>query len=286
MHYPQSRFGGLTEMGQIMFEMGELDYPRDWSGTKAGEVEGERMGKEEKERWQRRPKGKRESWEKVVKGGEIGDPFKCDWKCLFTKKEKAKVMEKEKIQEEGETNVDPIEKIKQQAKAAMEDAEMKDGGEQDVEADINPFLLSPNYAMKLLKRKTPLIVTSDLSHALLSTRLHFLKGGNVDFRARIYRLPLDVQQRRRWTDLTSKDAIKPSKSEYPDCPGEEDLIGFVTSGNQSLSEGRCRATGALSWTKVEEEEERWSEEKQFARWCIVRDVGNDIGRLAKWELKD
>ena len=286
MNYPQSRFGGVTEMGQILFELGELECPGDWSGTRAGEGESERMGKEEKERWERRPKGKRESWGKVVKGGEIGDPFKCDWKFLFTQREKLEAVEKERDQEERETEMDPIERIKQQAKAAMEDDAMQDNGDHDVEEKMSPFLLSPNYAMKLLRSGSPLMVTSDLSHALLSVRLHFLRGGNVDFRARIYRLPLDLQQRRGWTDLTGKDAIKPSKSEYPDCPGEPDLIGFVTSGNQSLSEGRCRAIGALSWPKVEEEEERWREEKQFARWCIIRDVGNDIGRLAKWELKD
>jgi hypothetical protein len=54
----------------------------------------------------------------------------------------------------------------------------------------------------------------------------------------------------------------------------------------SLSEGRGRAVGALAWSRLEQEQEQRVEEKEFRRWCIVRDVGMDVARLAKWEVND
>lgn len=247
-----------------------MGFPEDWPGTTAGDEEGERRGKELKGRWQRRPEGKRESWGKVLKGkerNEVGDPFKCDWDLLFAKKETAE-------------ELDPLQKIRNQAKAAMQD------GELEVAAERKHFLLPPAYAKQLLSQRSPFITSADITNALVPVRLQFIQKGNVSFRARIYRLPLDLEERQKWLGSLKKDAPKPSKNEYPPCPGEEDLLGFVTTGNMSSSEGRGRAVGALSWARVEAEERRWNEEKKFLRWCIVRDVGKDIARLGKWEVND
>jgi ribonuclease P/MRP protein subunit POP1 len=275
MHYPQSRFGGITEYAQISFENHGMAFPEDWPGTTAGDRDGMRLAVQAKEKWNRRPDGKRESWGKVHtadKKGEIGDPFKCDWNVLFKKPEQ------EQEKEEGEPG--SVERIRNQAKAAMEH------GAADVAASAAYYLFSPGYAKQLITRKSPLISTTDLTEALLPIRLRFLQKGNVTFRARIYRLPEDEEERQKWNNLISRDATKTSKQDYPRCPGEQDLLGFVTTGNMSLSEGRGRAVGALSWTRAELEEDRWAEETEFRRWCIVRDVGMDIARLAKWEIND
>ena len=285
MHYPESRFGGITEYAQIAFEKRGMGFPEDFPGTMAGNEELVRRRSEVEERWRRRPDGKRESWGKVLKRGgergEIGDPFGCDWRILWRKEKEIGVNgngigEHEKMTE-GDAN--DIERIKMQAKKAMEVDSSK-------EEKSDHFLLSPEYAKQLLARKSPMIPSVDLSHALLPIRLHFLQKGNVLFRARIYRLPLDVQARQKWLNLLNKKTPTPSKGEYPACPGEGDLLGFVTTGNMSLSEGRGRAVGALSWTMAEEEEDKCGEEKEFRRWCIVRDVGQEMGRLAKWEVND
>jgi len=271
MHYPQSRFGGMTEYSQICFEDGGMTFPDDWPGTKAGDVEGMRMAKQVKDKWGRRPRAKRESWAKILKSGErneIGDPFSCDWKVLW------------KDGKGSEETDDPIAMVRAQAKAAMEvDSE-------ETSIDSEQFLLSPHYAKQFLTRTSPMIVTVDLTQALVPIRLRFLQKGNVSFRARIYRLPTSLEERQKWTDLLARNVPTPSKEEYPSCPGEQHLLGYVTTGNMSLTEGRGRAVGALSWRAVEREEERWIEEKEFRRWCIVRDVGQDIARLAKWEVND
>ena len=240
--------------------------------------------REVEEKWGRRPDGKRESWGKVLKKGvergEVGDPFGCDWGVLLTKESVANGGAEEVIPDGvGLGGVD-VERIKQQAKAAM-------GTDSKANQDTTDhFLLSPGYAKQLLARKTPMMAPLDLSQALIPIRLHFLQKGNVSFRARIYRLPIALEDRRPWLNLLNKKIPTPSKQDYPSCPGEQDLLGFVTTGNMSLSEGRGRAVGALAWTRAELEEERWAEERGFRRWCIVRDVGQDMGRLAKWEIND
>ena len=247
-----------------------MAFPDDWPGTKAGDLEAARMVAQVKEKWERRPPAKRESWERVLKGverAEHGDPFKCDWELLFKNAKKMVVDE----------NVNTIEKVRAQAKSAMDTGASTIGSQ---------FLLSPTYAKQLLTRNSPMVPTIDLSHALIPIRLRFLNKGNVSFRARIYRLPLALEERQKWTNLMKRDVAKPSKSNYPSCPTEQDLLGFVTTGNMSLSEGRGKAVGALSWLRMEAEEDRSVTDEVFRRLCIVRDVGMQIGRLAKWEVND
>lgn len=77
---------------------------------------------------------------------------------------------------------------------------------------------------------------------------------------------------------------------YPSCPGEEDLVGFVTTGNFNLGEGRATAVGCVALSRV------WQEGRGYGsvgeggggggerRLCIVRDSGQSVGRLALWEF--
>lgn len=102
---------------------------------------------------------------------------------------------------------------------------------------------------------------------------------------------------------------KPGDVAYPCVPGKEDLIGFVTTGNFDLGQGRCAAVGSVALTKLlkrqEEGEssvafedveniakkggkgkgkERGLTEGLLRRLCIVREAGQGLGRLARWEL--
>ncbi|KAI8627959.1 ribonucleases P/MRP protein subunit POP1-domain-containing protein [Xylariaceae sp. FL1651] len=72
---------------------------------------------------------------------------------------------------------------------------------------------------------------------------------------------------------------------HPLCPDAEDLIGFVTTGNFSLRDGRGEAIASLSAQKAMEEMGRYKNPKDpAARLCVVRDAGQSIGWLARWEL--
>jgi ribonuclease P/MRP protein subunit POP1 len=68
---------------------------------------------------------------------------------------------------------------------------------------------------------------------------------------------------------------KPGEAEYPHVPDEEDLIGFVTTGNFNLGEGRGTGVGCVAVEKVKAEIERGG-------WCIVRESGCTVGRVGRW----
>ncbi|KAH6679133.1 ribonucleases P/MRP protein subunit POP1-domain-containing protein [Halenospora varia] len=77
----------------------------------------------------------------------------------------------------------------------------------------------------------------------------------------------------------------PAKVEdHPLVPDEEDLIGFVTTGEFNLAEGKGVAIGSVVVSKVLEGLRRPKEGKgKEGRLCIVRNAGEVVGRLARWE---
>ncbi|KAL2122183.1 hypothetical protein VTJ04DRAFT_2638 [Mycothermus thermophilus] len=85
---------------------------------------------------------------------------------------------------------------------------------------------------------------------------------------------------------------------HPPCPGEEDLIGFVTMGAFCLAEGRATAIGSLAAARALEAV-RLAREMGVAkgkgkgkgksgggegRLCVVRNAGEGVGWLARWEV--
>lgn len=67
-------------------------------------------------------------------------------------------------------------------------------------------------------------------------------------------------------------------------PDEKDIIGFVTTGEFNLAEGKGVAIGSVLVSRVVEGI-RISKEAcdKGGRLCIVRNAGEKIGRLARWE---
>ena len=100
--------------------------------------------------------------------------------------------------------------------------------------------------------------------------------------------------------------FKAGDTEYPPVPGEDDLVGFVTSANFQLGEGRCEAIGGIAAARVFGNRDGEGEgealgggraagradggrrgqggraSKPDSRLCIVRDAGQSVGRLARW----
>jgi ribonuclease P/MRP protein subunit POP1 len=79
---------------------------------------------------------------------------------------------------------------------------------------------------------------------------------------------------------------------HPDVPDEEDLIGFVTTGNFSLKDGRGVGIGSIRIDRVMPKEDgqdtgkgkRVNVERGQRYYCIVRDAGEAVGRLAEWDF--
>lgn len=64
-------------------------------------------------------------------------------------------------------------------------------------------------------------------------------------------------------------------------PGKEDLVGFVTAGNYNLGEGRVTGVGNVVLKRLVD---GMSGKKSLSRLCIVRNAGEAVGRLARWEI--
>jgi ribonuclease P/MRP protein subunit POP1 len=99
--------------------------------------------------------------------------------------------------------------------------------------------------------------------------------------------------------IQEKDKIpNPGDPSYPLVPDETELIGFITTGNYNLADGKGFGIGsilvkrALGQTEnLESESQGLSSTQTKAHMrpltlCIVRNVGESIGRLAKWECID
>lgn len=121
--------------------------------------------------------------------------------------------------------------------------------------------------------------------------------------------PAHIRRQQLAAELLAPPSDRQAEPAYPRVPGEEDLIGFVTTGNFDLSQGRARAIGCVALARVEigaadvdyREQNRvgayddsvtknvWvppvrSRGPAFARHCIVRDAGQSMGRLAMWSF--
>jgi len=111
-----------------------------------------------------------------------------------------------------------------------------------------------------------------------------------------HRLPLNVPLPERIRLLAQSLLEKPSPQnpsskgedkvgEYPDVPDEKDIIGFVTTGEFNLAEGKGAAIGTVFVKEVLEGVRRGgvNGKGKGGRLCIVRNAGEGVGRLARWE---
>ncbi|GKT96226.1 POPLD domain-containing protein [Colletotrichum tofieldiae] len=79
---------------------------------------------------------------------------------------------------------------------------------------------------------------------------------------------------------------KPNQTDmngHPLVPDEADLIGFVTTGAYSLSEGRATAVGCLSAERAAEAMKDGGRGRE-GTLCVVRNAGESVGWIARWEV--
>lgn len=313
MYYPlstggQPRFGGITERRQLSFETGTPCFPENFPGTKAG-LQWEMHEREKRHaEWKRRPKSKRVSWEAVDLGdgkkGEIGDGWACDWHRL--------------VHGPGNASQDGTETmLKTNVAGPAKHTMGTDGDPSVVSVPAQPLQLSHHSAAEayaLLSSARPMDPDTNTGNPLANVRIQFLNRGVPQTCARIYRLPASAPDdlRRRWLALHPSNQAelrhrgpknslprlpknapvdvmqqrlanahlnihKVGDSDYPVCPSEDDLIGFVTSGNFNLGEGQGTGIGAILLKRVQGDGAE-------SRLCIVRNAGNGVGRLARWDI--
>lgn len=101
--------------------------------------------------------------------------------------------------------------------------------------------------------------------------------------------PTDMESRRRLLaqELTAPPAPYPPPAPnqvdiggHPLVPNTADLIGFVTSGSYCLRDGKAAAMGSIAVDKVLPGVKA---NRKEGRLCIVRNAGENVGWIARWE---
>ncbi|KAI9044926.1 ribonuclease P/MRP protein subunit POP1 [Aspergillus affinis] len=325
MYYPLSsggnpRFGGLKEQQQLAFEAGEPWFPGDFPGTTAGWEWNLREQGKAKEEWERRPKGRRTEFDSIDLGngqkGEVGRGWACDWEKLVdtlpnpaTKAAKGK-----SAKPNPKTNTDTDSDAKNTTSTAeAETPQTPPLGIRHLHPTAAARAVVNDNTPKPNPRSNPDLATVQIS-------LHH--RGTPTPRARIYRLPTtNPALRQKWLSLAShkpstttpkpvdpsaqkdlagnKDLaqshlaaslIAPSadteaQQTHLPLPSEEDLIGFVTTGNYNLSEGKGTGIGSILVSKAASQNPAQKKGKARERnMCIVRPAGELVGRLGYWNL--
>ncbi|KAL5051029.1 hypothetical protein BDW71DRAFT_172134 [Aspergillus fruticulosus] len=320
MYYPLSsggnpRFGGLKEQHQLAFEAGEPWFPGDFPGTHAGWKWGLREREVAKKEWERRPKGRRVEFDSLNLGngqkGEIGRGWACDWERLVKPgadgsagEQKDSNVEKEQGSktdnikcEEEKTAIEPPFNIHQlpysQANLALNNPALKVG--ESALATVKLTLHSrghpaPRARIYRLPSNNPDLRQKWLSLALPSTLTSKNKsseasGQNSCTKSRTHsKEETEFTRQRLAASLLSDSDSSSIHKEHLPVPPEEDLIGFITTGNFNLSEGKGTAIGSILMSKVRDTAKGTKGKGRERNMCIVRNAGESVGRLAFWEL--
>ena len=292
VYYPLStgnnpRFGGLDEKRQLYFEQDVPWFPADYPGTQAGWNWELRQQIKRHQEWKKRPKAKRVEWCSVDLGrekkGEIGRGWACDWEYLFGLK----------VADEETTSASCHQQSREQTRHEKEHG--KTGRQFDMPEGVTHVFADELANTDVLPQEK----------ALLTVSLRLIHRGVPTTCARIYRLPTnDDLLRQQWQELLAVKSGKKNQSKaqppalqmpnmnpededtyaspYPRVPEEADLIGFVTTGNFNLSEGRGTGIGSIAINKVCSDDTVRQLEQRKQGICIIREAGTSVGRLATW----
>lgn len=318
------RFGGLDEIRQIHFEHGVAWFPADFPGTSAGfawETE-ERLRR--KANWDRRPKGKRIEWESLDLGagrkGEIGQGYACDFERLLLPSPLPKdqqstaktTQDTQKVVEERPPNPEiPIEHLPSKAFTSILSSWQADLPPPSTVAPIRITLTSRGVATpcaRIYRLPAPKInpqpseanettsptIREQWLPLIPSTPKSKPPPNPKSKTAKEYtRISLNTPMPQRIRLLAQSLLETPplpypaakQNDEHPLVPDEEDLIGFVTTGEFNLAEGKGVAIGTVFVAKTVESLRRENkQEVKGGRWCVVRNAGEKVGRLARWDL--
>ena len=282
------RFGGLDELRQTYFERGQPWFPGDYPGTKAGyEWELKERARRRKS-WEKRPKSKRVSWDAVNLGdgkkGEVGMGWACDWERLFLGltpaselSGKANGSKEPGTEQENVSNAPEAPKME----SSFEDLQIQHLPFSILSSlpasDIPPRALSP-VNLTLLHRGTPTICARiyripaanlalrkqwlSLLSTIQSSKATSTDPSNTPHAGKrtkskkpisLSDLPEDAptwEKRQALARILLSGPTTPQDEDYPACPAEEDLLGFVTTGNFDMGAGKGTAVGSLAVGKV------------------------------------
>ncbi|KAF4626327.1 hypothetical protein G7Y89_g11831 [Cudoniella acicularis] len=286
------RFGGVDEMRQIHFEHGMPWFPADYPGTNAGFAWEADERDRRKSEWERRPKGKRIEWGSLDLGsgrkGEIGRGWACDFEQVIgldpfpdisTATDTTQNTEATPNTEPAKTRVEsPLQQLTCKNFTALLSSPAGKAPSSSVIATVRITLIgrgiaSPCARIYRLPRassssddasmnSTPPVTTREEWLSLLPQTPGVKPPPNPKAKdaKNIGRIPLNAPVSKRMRLLAESLTQNPplpypadkKNDEHPLVPDEEDLIGFVTTGEFNLAEGKGVAIGSVLVAKVTE----------------------------------
>ncbi|TBU44510.1 POP1-domain-containing protein [Dichomitus squalens] len=256
--YTGTRVGGQRERQTQAFEAGCTYFPRDFPTTEAYDVYAEDKEDEEREAWERKPPAKRPNYEKLG----TRSPWRPDWGVVLGIEEPAK--SHPEAEELLDTQRDPM---------VADEAAATEGNRKvdiwllrgpdipqlvaEVSSMLNPAagLLSQVNQARAKRKLDPLPVNlhaDDLiKGALVQVSITLCGRGFPDDLAIIYRVGDDEAKEWMRAEVNKKNGLSllqdgPDETELSQVPPpSEGIIGYVTTGNFSLSLGEGHAVGAI-----------------------------------------
>lgn len=305
-HLPLVRFGGLQELSQIYYENCLPFFPNDYPGTRAGDHHAKQLRDERESRYLRKPPAKRTSFPKSVNGKpEVGDPFTSDFEYLLNPQTSASgdlshvsasLLDRSRT---GDTTMDvtmeeavgnlsavPLYTSTPQLAQPLPQPELtaslpKQSISQEADIMLPDTPAHRITPILLLISQLSAATEASLDRGIIQVRIRLTQRGCPTTCARIYH-------------CFKEDQV-----------GE--LIGYLTTGNFSLAEGRATGIGAIlakvcKRVMMAKEEANTSKSGgsggrgrrvngktavvRLSGACFVRDVGTGNFRKARWETID
>ncbi|KAI0436570.1 POPLD domain-containing protein [Xylaria telfairii] len=313
MHYPLSTggnptFGGLDEIRQLTFERGQPWFPGDVPGTDAGNAWETRERQARWETWDRKPKGKRVKWETLDLGagrkGEVGVGWSCDFETLFG------LREPETSPADGgeDHDMSATKSSSRDIKSEQPPPPLTNMTHlpKSLFATLSPPAIPPNTTItvriKLLNRgivtacariyrlPAPPTISSQAAEvpatqpppSACPLRAQWLAQQRSNKKPPNKPTTPEARMQALARSLLAGPPTPTTVNGHPICPDATDLIGFVTTGSFNLRDGRGEAIASLSALRAAEEMRRPRD--AAPQLCVVREAGQAVGWLARWQV--
>ena len=321
MYYPLSdggnpRFGGLEQMRQTNFERGLPWFPRDHPGTKAGWLWEQEERARRKAEWDKRPKGRRIEWSSIDLGkgrtGELGRGWACDWEYLIDGEDQGSINK----EPDAKDNLEQLPDVETQPPARCL-PQPRPSSLPDPRA-LTPVLITltgrglPTACARIYRLPThdPTLRAAWLALAEPAGRQsprrselpifqHKQDPSNREFGPdEDQDAPKSSSRALLATSLLQgsmaarHELVQADDPSYPVVPDARDLIGFVTTGNFNLGKGRGIAIGNIVLARMNQIScdglgtPNPKAKLPLNGFCVIREAGNAVGRLARWKVTD
>ncbi|KAF8073840.1 NUC188 domain-containing protein [Lyophyllum atratum] len=259
-----TRVGGQRERQTQAFEAGTPYFPRDLPTSTGYETYASTREKEEQAKWERKPPAKRPNFEKLG----TSSPWRADWEAILGFPSRKRIFQEVEEVEGGGLVTTQREQLATQAATEMgPKVWLLRGSEVPlVLSNISKLFNHGAGLMQEINRLRakrgheqldPSVKADDLMKgALVSVRVEMCKRGDPEDLAIVY--SVDDNEAKRWEEVLRNprdpklalDMETPEEVELSEIvPPESSMIGRLTIGHFSLSQGRGFGIGAMPLAK-------------------------------------